>query len=301
MNTYYRKGEYRNFQESWKGFIKNYWGTKEESVMQGEWYGIRFSCSLRESREEYVLNKIYLLKQVEEELQNKVMIFETKKFDELVRILEVHYQSETDRLNNSGNRHFFDLTDKQLREKRVFALHFIEKHFVNENENTLIHNAVPVNYKSDQLLYENGHNSGIGVMKSPEKLTLRKNGSRKYYGNSNADSGLSAHFFAENTCQSPDQLTTSENTQNIEVLLDMRTPTKMKRGNPIADITREEDLQGNDHIESNISNNLGAVDGNFLNNNTKQLSNLENKTVPDSDSGDNLTLSHRIRRCKSVL
>ncbi|KAF5299168.1 hypothetical protein FQA39_LY02341 [Lamprigera yunnana] len=60
-----------------------------------------------------------------------------------------------------------------------------------------------------------------------------------------------------------------------------------KCGNPIADNTRvvmEEDLQGNDHIESNTSNNLGAVDGNFLNNNTKQLSNLENICLPDSDS-----------------
>ncbi|KAF5289747.1 hypothetical protein FQA39_LY03664 [Lamprigera yunnana] len=72
-----------------------------------------------------------------------------------------------------------------------------------------------------------------------------------------------------------------------------------KCGNLIADNTRvvmEEDLQGNDHIQSNTSNNLGAVDGNFLNNNTKQLSNFENMTVPDSDSEDNLALSHRIRR-----
>ncbi|KAF5270966.1 hypothetical protein FQA39_LY08269 [Lamprigera yunnana] len=72
-----------------------------------------------------------------------------------------------------------------------------------------------------------------------------------------------------------------------------------KNRNPIADNTRvvmEEDLQGNDYIESNTSNNLGAVDGNFLNNNTKQLSNLENMTVPDSDSQDNLALSHRIKR-----
>ncbi|KAF5287593.1 hypothetical protein FQA39_LY15870 [Lamprigera yunnana] len=67
-------------------------------------------------------------------------------------------------------------------------------------------------------------------------------------------------------------------------------------GNPIADNTRvvmEEDLQEN---ESNTSNNLGAVDENFLNNNTKQLSNLENMTVPDSDPEDNWAPSYRIRR-----
>ncbi|KAF5270728.1 hypothetical protein FQA39_LY01466 [Lamprigera yunnana] len=46
MNRNYKKGDYRNFQETWKGFIKNYWGTKEQLVMQGEWYGIRFSCRL---------------------------------------------------------------------------------------------------------------------------------------------------------------------------------------------------------------------------------------------------------------
>ncbi|KAF5290230.1 hypothetical protein FQA39_LY14784 [Lamprigera yunnana] len=69
--------------------------------------------------------------------------------------------------------------------------------------------------------------------------------------------------------------------------------------NPIAVNTRvvmEKYLQGNDHIESNTWNNLGAVDRNCLNSNTKQLNNLENMTVPDSDSEDNLALSHRIRR-----
>ncbi|KAF5280496.1 hypothetical protein FQA39_LY18041 [Lamprigera yunnana] len=96
------------------------------------------------------------------------------------------------------------------------ALHFLEKHFVNVNKNRLIHDAVPVNFKSGQLLHENRQNSGIAVMKSPEKLTLRKNGCRKCYRNSNPDSNLSAHFFVEDTSQSPDRLTTSENTQNIE-------------------------------------------------------------------------------------
>ncbi|KAK4879530.1 hypothetical protein RN001_007676 [Aquatica leii] len=99
---------------------------------------------------------------------------------------------KTDWLNNCGNPHFFDLTDEQLREKRVCALHFVEKHFVNVNKNRLLHDAVPVNYKSGQLLHENLLNSGIGVIKSPEKLTLRKNGLRKCYRNSNPDSTRTA-------------------------------------------------------------------------------------------------------------
>ncbi|KAF5287219.1 hypothetical protein FQA39_LY15996 [Lamprigera yunnana] len=36
MITNYRKEEYRNFQESQKEFMKNYWGIKEESVMKKE-------------------------------------------------------------------------------------------------------------------------------------------------------------------------------------------------------------------------------------------------------------------------
>ncbi|KAF5272999.1 hypothetical protein FQA39_LY07648 [Lamprigera yunnana] len=91
MNTNYRKGKYRNFQESWKEFIKNYWGTKKQSVMQGEWYGISISCRLRK---------------LEEELQKKVMIFETKKFNELMRILEVHYQCEKDRVKDNANKYY---------------------------------------------------------------------------------------------------------------------------------------------------------------------------------------------------
>ncbi|KAF5297040.1 hypothetical protein FQA39_LY12254 [Lamprigera yunnana] len=57
--TWYKTkvGEYRNFKQFWKGFIKNYWGTKEESVMKSELYGTKFNHSLRISREEYVLNK----------------------------------------------------------------------------------------------------------------------------------------------------------------------------------------------------------------------------------------------------
>ncbi|KAF5289774.1 hypothetical protein FQA39_LY03691 [Lamprigera yunnana] len=85
----------------------------------------------------------------------------------------------------------------------------------------------------------------------------------------------------------------------VNVALENIRSANSKCGNPIADNTRvvmEEDLQGNDHIESNTLINLEAVDGNFLNNNTKQLSNLENMTVPDSDSEDNLALLHRIRR-----
>ncbi|KAF5278579.1 hypothetical protein FQA39_LY00621 [Lamprigera yunnana] len=73
----YKEGEYSNFQEPQNGFVKNYWGIKEESVMKSELYGTKFNHSLR---------------QLEEELLNKVRIIEVEKFDEVVRILEIHYQ-----------------------------------------------------------------------------------------------------------------------------------------------------------------------------------------------------------------
>ncbi|KAF5292040.1 hypothetical protein FQA39_LY14101 [Lamprigera yunnana] len=47
MNMDYRVGEYRNFKQFRKGFMKNYWGTMEQSVIQGEWYGIRFRGRLK--------------------------------------------------------------------------------------------------------------------------------------------------------------------------------------------------------------------------------------------------------------
>ncbi|KAF5285966.1 hypothetical protein FQA39_LY16477 [Lamprigera yunnana] len=78
----HKEGEYRDFQESWKEFMKNYWETKEESMMKSELYGTKFNRSLR---------------QLEEELQNKVRIIEVKKFNQLIRILKVHYQCERDR------------------------------------------------------------------------------------------------------------------------------------------------------------------------------------------------------------
>ncbi|KAF5277621.1 hypothetical protein FQA39_LY06114 [Lamprigera yunnana] len=105
--TWYRTkvGEYRNFKQFWKGFMKNYWGTKEELVMKSKLYGTKFSQSLRVSREEYVLNKIIFFKQLEEKLLNKVRIIEVKKFDEVVRILEIHYQCGKDGVRNDGHEY----------------------------------------------------------------------------------------------------------------------------------------------------------------------------------------------------
>ncbi|KAF5301809.1 hypothetical protein FQA39_LY10594 [Lamprigera yunnana] len=102
----YKEGEYRNFQEPQKGFMKNYWGIKEESVIKSELYGTKFNHSLRASRKEYVLNKIIFFKQLEEELLNKVRITGVKKFDDVVRILEIHYQCRKDGVRNDGNEYY---------------------------------------------------------------------------------------------------------------------------------------------------------------------------------------------------
>ncbi|KAF5297035.1 hypothetical protein FQA39_LY12249 [Lamprigera yunnana] len=113
-------GEYKNFREFRKGFMRNYWGTKEESVMNNELYGSKFSRILGISREEYALNKIYLFKQLKEdidertivhilagqlevEIQNKIMMDETKNFDELLRILNAHDQCERGREKDYAN------------------------------------------------------------------------------------------------------------------------------------------------------------------------------------------------------
>ncbi|KAF5294288.1 hypothetical protein FQA39_LY13432 [Lamprigera yunnana] len=84
--VWYRKkvGEYRNFKQFRKGFMKNYWGMKEESVIKSKLCGTKFNHSLR---------------QLEEEVLNKV-----KKVDEVVRILEIHYECEKNgrKYNHSG-------------------------------------------------------------------------------------------------------------------------------------------------------------------------------------------------------
>ncbi|KAF5306119.1 hypothetical protein FQA39_LY09097 [Lamprigera yunnana] len=80
-----------NFKEPQKGFMKNYWGIKEESVMKSELYGTKFNHSLR---------------QLEQELLNKDRIIEVKKFDEVVRRLEIHYQCGKDGLRNDGNEYY---------------------------------------------------------------------------------------------------------------------------------------------------------------------------------------------------
>ncbi|KAF5272674.1 hypothetical protein FQA39_LY07701 [Lamprigera yunnana] len=82
-DTWYRTkiGEYRNFKQFRKGFMKNYWGTKEESVMKSELYGTKCSHSLRQLEEKKLDEStiVHILAgQVEEEIYNKVMIDETK-------------------------------------------------------------------------------------------------------------------------------------------------------------------------------------------------------------------------------
>ncbi|KAF5298529.1 hypothetical protein FQA39_LY11781 [Lamprigera yunnana] len=91
-----KNGEYRNFRKFKKGRMRIYWGTKKNRDI---------------SRGEYALNKIYLFKQLEDdieektivhilagqldvEIQNKVTMDETKKFDKLLRILKTHDQCE---------------------------------------------------------------------------------------------------------------------------------------------------------------------------------------------------------------
>ncbi|KAF5306865.1 hypothetical protein FQA39_LY00095 [Lamprigera yunnana] len=87
------------------------WGIKEESVIKSELYGSKFSLSLGIHRDEYALNVIHLFKQLQEEIdertivyilagqleveiQNKVMMDETEKFEELLRILKAQDQCE---------------------------------------------------------------------------------------------------------------------------------------------------------------------------------------------------------------
>ncbi|KAF5276991.1 hypothetical protein FQA39_LY18523 [Lamprigera yunnana] len=73
------------------GFMKNYWGIKEESVMKSELYGTKFNHSLRH---------------LKEELLNKVRIIKVKKFDEVGRILKIRYQCGNDGVRNDGNEYY---------------------------------------------------------------------------------------------------------------------------------------------------------------------------------------------------
>ncbi|KAF5289895.1 hypothetical protein FQA39_LY14957 [Lamprigera yunnana] len=99
--TWYRTkvGKYRNFKQFRKGFMKNYWGMKEESVMKSELYGTKFSHSLR--LDEITIVHI-LAVQFEKKIHNKVIIDETKNFDDLVKILKAHHQCERGRKRLDG-------------------------------------------------------------------------------------------------------------------------------------------------------------------------------------------------------
>ncbi|KAF5294303.1 hypothetical protein FQA39_LY13447 [Lamprigera yunnana] len=99
--TWYRTkvGEYRNFKQFRKEFMKNYWGTKKESVMKSELYGTKFSHSLMQLEEKLDKSTVVhiLAGQFEEEIHNKDMIDETKNFDDLVKILTAHDRCKKDR------------------------------------------------------------------------------------------------------------------------------------------------------------------------------------------------------------
>ncbi|KAF5279686.1 hypothetical protein FQA39_LY18244 [Lamprigera yunnana] len=47
------------------GFLRNYWGTKEQSEIKDELYGGGFNRKARITRERYALRKIYLFQQLE--------------------------------------------------------------------------------------------------------------------------------------------------------------------------------------------------------------------------------------------
>ncbi|KAF5302399.1 hypothetical protein FQA39_LY10438 [Lamprigera yunnana] len=86
--------------------MKNYWGTKEESVMKSKLYGTKFSHSLKQLEEK--LNKSTIVHiqagQFAEEIHNKVIINETKNFDDLVKILKS--QCERDRKRLDGSKYY---------------------------------------------------------------------------------------------------------------------------------------------------------------------------------------------------
>ncbi|KAF5271737.1 hypothetical protein FQA39_LY08060 [Lamprigera yunnana] len=115
----YKEGEIRNFQESRKEFIKNYWGTKEESVMKSELYGTKFNHGLR---------------QLEEELHKKVRIIEVKKFDKLVRILELHFQCDDRKTREmEGQEKIHILPEEEIEEQTE-----IEKRIYNCKEDKVM-------------------------------------------------------------------------------------------------------------------------------------------------------------------
>ncbi|KAF5277635.1 hypothetical protein FQA39_LY06128 [Lamprigera yunnana] len=92
--------EYRTkYQAIWKGFMKNYSGIKEKSVMKIELYGTKLNHSSRQLEKKVDDRTIVHIVsgQFEEEIHNKVIIDETKKFDELVKILKAHDHCERDR------------------------------------------------------------------------------------------------------------------------------------------------------------------------------------------------------------
>ncbi|KAF5271113.1 hypothetical protein FQA39_LY08251 [Lamprigera yunnana] len=74
---------------------------------------VEFDCRMVEITEQVDNNSGHindnckdLKEQTTEELVNKVRISEVKKFDEVVRILEIHYQCGKDGVRNDGNEYY---------------------------------------------------------------------------------------------------------------------------------------------------------------------------------------------------
>lgn len=81
-------------------------------------------------------------------------------------------------LSNCGNADLFTLSENQLRNKTICALHFNEKDFINSCKNRLVYNAIPLHYEV-KTISDRGSNHLVPT--SPAKLTLKREAAPKVY------------------------------------------------------------------------------------------------------------------------
>ncbi|KAK4877478.1 hypothetical protein RN001_009984 [Aquatica leii] len=102
-------------------------------------------------------------------------------------------------LNSCGNLNLVSLDSAQLRRKTICAVHFSNCNFKNSLKNSLVHDAVPAHYSSnDKNVFFETHED-----KTPEKLTLTRECNPRVYENkmllSNQSSVVDSNYDIENS------------------------------------------------------------------------------------------------------
>ncbi|KAF5298534.1 hypothetical protein FQA39_LY11786 [Lamprigera yunnana] len=254
--------------------MRNYWGTKEESAMKSELYGSKFNCTLRISREEYALNKIYLFKQLEDdidertivhilagqlevEIQNKVMMDETKNFDKLLRILKAHDQCEKGREKDYASK------DNQRGQYNSY----IQRNYHQGNLEGNNHNYFQRTYQDNQPNHQNGNqrfqNNGRGrdYRNTPQERPnyrgqVREEGIENEWNNGSLERRVNVNYIVQQPREQEDRIERVEEVTTPDKEMNLNNVNIEKHRKVIQEVTTPDK-------EMNLNNvNIEEVDEN---------------------------------------